>query len=282
MADITAIILTYNEELNLPDCIASIRPFVRRIVIVDSFSTDSTVQIAKSMGIEVLQHKFDNQAKQFIWGLEQLQIDTEWIFRIDADERISSGAAQEIEAICKTNDSQVTGIVVRYTVEFMGKQLRHGGIYPFKKMLLYRKGHAAMEDRAMDEHITLFDGYAVELKNDSFHHDYKSITAWIDKHNKYSNREVKDYLCNQSGKKEDGRALTGRAKFKRWFKFNIYYKLPIGSRAHLYYWYRYYFKLGFLDGREGKIFCFMQAYWYRFLVDAKIYEQQKKASKQGE
>ena len=117
------------------------------------------------------------------------------------------------------------------------------------------------------------------MKNDSLHHDYKDLSTWIDKHNKYSSREVEDYFSSFK-EKDNIRALNKTARLKRFIKFNIYYKLPMGTRAHLYYIYRYYFKLGFLDGKEGKIFAFMQAYWYRFLVDAKIYEIQIKCKKE--
>jgi hypothetical protein len=126
----------------------------------------------------------------------------------------------------------------------------------------------------MDEHMTLDEGQSVEMKNDCLHQDFKSLYEWIDKHNKYSNREVLDYF--DSEKAQESSTLNKSARFKRRVKFKFYYKLPMGLRARLYYWYRYYFKLGFLDGREGKIFAFLQAYWYRFLVDAKIYEQKIK------
>ena len=281
MADITAIILTKNEEENLPECILSIQDWVKRIVVVDSFSTDETVEIAKGMGAEVIQHEFIHQAQQVIWAVNQLKITTTWIFRIDADERISKEASEEIIQICEKNDKTVNGIIVRFAVEFMGKKLYHGGIYPFKKLLIYRNGYGTMENRAMDEHITVQEGQVVELKHDSFHHDYKGLDLWIDKHNKYSTREVEDYLKNLNGKRETGKELSGKARFKRWFKFNVYYKMPVGTRSHLYFWYRYYIKGGFRDGKEGKIFCFLQAYWYRFLVDAKIYEQEIRIREKG-
>jgi hypothetical protein len=153
----------------------------------------------------------------------------------------------------------------------MGKSLRHGGIYPFKKLVVFKNGTAHIEIRNMDEHIALNCGRAIEMKNDCLHQDFKSLYAWIDKHNKYSDREVLDYLDRENA--QAGSSLNRGARFKRFVKFKIYYKLPMGMRAHLYYWYRYYFKLGFLDGKEGKIFAFLQAYWYRFLVDAKIYER---------
>lgn len=274
MADLTAIILTLNEEKNIRECIGSIQGLAKRIVVVDSFSTDDTVAIAKELGAEVLQHKWVNYSQQFIYGLNNANIDTKWILRIDADERFTEKSAQELERLTRDHaDDEVNGIVVRFEVSFMGKALRHGGIYPFRKLLVFKKGTAHMEPRNMDEHIALDCGSSVEMKNDCLHQDFKSLTAWIDKHNKYSSREVLDYLAsNETGK---GAMLNRSAKFKRFVKFKIYYKLPMGFRAKLYYWYRYYLKLGFLDGKEGKIFAFLQAYWYRFLVDAKIYEKKK-------
>ena len=271
MADLTTIILTFNEEKNIANAINSVKNLSKRIVVVDSYSTDKTVEIAKSLGAEVIQHPFENQAKQFIYAIDYLTINTQWIMRLDADEMISIDAAKEIEDICLTNrNTDINGIVVRFEVNFLGKKLRHGGIYPFRKMIVYKKDKGYMEDRAMDEHIVLKEGKSIELKHDSYHRDYKDLNAWIDKHNKYSSREVKDYFLNTN---LESKQLNKSAKIKRFIKFNIYYKLPLGTRAHLYYLYRYYFKMGFLDGKEGKIFAFMQAYWYRFLVDAKIFEK---------
>lgn len=271
MADLTTIILTFNEEKNIANAINSVKNLSKRIVVVDSYSTDKTVEIAESLGAEVIQHPFENQAKQFIYAINNLTINTQWIMRLDADEMISNDAAREIEDICLTNkNTDINGIVVRFEVNFLGKKLRHGGIYPFRKMIVYKKDKGYMEDRAMDEHIVLKEGKSIELKHDSYHRDYKDLTSWIDKHNKYSSREVKDYFSNTD---KESKQLNKSAKIKRFIKFNIYYKLPLGTRAHLYYLYRYYFKMGFLDGKEGKIFAFMQAYWYRFLVDAKIFEK---------
>lgn len=272
MADLTAIILTYNEEKNIGECIKSLGRLAQRIVVIDSGSTDATVDIAKKLGAEVLFHKWENHSKQYIWGERAAQIKTKWTFRIDADERLTKKSLDEIEDLCNDNlNTDVNGLIVRFKVTFMGKDLKHGGIYPFKKLLIYKTGIGYMEERNMDEHIVLLHGKSVELKNDSLHKDYKNLSAWIDKHNKYSSKEVIDYF-NQNKVNKYSKNLNRTAKIKRFIKFNLYYKLPMGMRAHLYYIYRYYFKLGFLDGKEGKIFAFLQAYWYRYLVDAKIYE----------
>lgn len=275
MADLTAIILTKNEEKNIEYCIQSIKKIASRIVVVDSYSQDKTVEIARANGAEVLQHPFENHGKQFLFGLKESKIKTKWVLRIDADERLTKDSSEELEVLCKIHqDTDINGFILRFEVEFMGKKLRHGGIYPFRKLLVFKNGLGTIEDRHMDEHIVLLEGRAIEVKHDSIHRDYKDLTYWIQKHNWYSNKEVLDYV-EEKKQAVSSKHLDQTASWKRFLKHTIYYKLPMGFRAYLYYLYRYYFKLGFLDGKEGKIFAFLQAYWYRYLVDAKIYEWEK-------
>ncbi|MBR4575208.1 MAG: glycosyltransferase family 2 protein [Lachnospiraceae bacterium] len=280
MADITAVILTKNEEVNIEKCIRSIQPIVKRIIVVDSGSTDETVSKAKACGAEVLVNELTPflYAKQFLYGLEHGNITTKWVFRFDADEELTKESAAEIETLCNENeDTDVNGIVVRFEVNFMGRAIRHGGVYPFRKLLLFKNGKGTIEDRFMDEHCIIFEGRTVEVQHDSLHHDDKGLTEWIDKHNKYSTREMQDYFNTLKSSEATGvRSLDAKARFKRFLRWRVYYRFPAGFRAWAYYFYRYYVRLGFLDGREGKIFCFMQAYWYRFLVDAKIYESKRK------
>ena len=282
MADITAIILTKNEEVNIEKCIRSIQPIVKRIVVVDSGSTDGTVRIARQLGADILVNELRPflYAKQFLYGMEHADIRTKWVFRIDADEELTSASAKEIDDLCNANeDTDVNGIVVRFEVNFMGRPIRHGGVYPLRKLLVFKYGKGNIEDRCMDEHCVLFEGRSVEVSSDSLHHDDKGLTAWIDKHNNYSTREMQDYFNSLTDKEATGlnaeHDLDVKARLKRFLRWKIYYRLPAGFRAWAYYCYRYYIRLGFLDGREGRIFCFMQAYWYRFLVDAKIYEARR-------
>lgn len=275
MADITAIILTKNEELNIKNCINSIKPIVKRIIVIDSFSEDKTEELAAELGAEVYKHLFENYAKQFTYALHNFDITTKWVLRIDADERLTDESRDEVEELCNKNmDTDVNGIILRFEVSFMGKKLRHGGIYPFRKLSVFKYKIGEIEDKEMDEHILLKHGKSILAKRDSIHKDYKNLSVYIDKHNKYSDREVRDYIINQNTPFSFNQ-LSLRDKIKNFIKYKIYYKLPMGIRAYGYYFYRYYVKLGFLDGKEGKIFAFLQAYWYRFLVDAKIYENKK-------
>lgn len=238
--------------------------------------TDRTIEIVKALGAEALIHLWKNYAAQYNWGIKNANIQTRWFFRLDADEFLTQDSRNEIETFCKVNENtDVNGLIVRFTVSFLGRELKRGGICSFRKLLIYKVDKGFMEERNMDEHIVLSESRSIELKHDCIHQDFKDLSAWIDKHNKYSNREVLDYF--ESFQKESSKndyKLNKKAGFKRYVKFGIYYKLPLGMRAFLYYCYRYYVRLVFLDGKEGKIFAFLQAYWYRFLVDAKIYEAQ--------
>lgn len=271
MADLTVITLAYNEEMNLPDCLSSVKGIAKRMIVCDSFSTDKTIDIAKEFGAEIVQHKFVNYASQYIFAEENAEINTQWVLRLDADERLTDEARDEIERICNENaDTDVSAVDVYYKVSFLSKELKH---YPFHKVILYKYGKAHLENRNMDEHITITEGRSITLKNKLIHNDYKGITAWIDKHNKYSSREVLD-LLGENEEKVDLKSLSMATRIKRFVKFKIYYKLPMGMRSYLYYIFRLYVKGGILDGREGRIFTYLQAYWYRYLVDVKMYEYQ--------
>lgn len=271
MADLTVITLAYNEEKNLPDCLSSVKDIAKRLVVCDSFSTDKTEEIAKSFGADILKHEFYNYASQYIYAEENANIDTKWVLRLDADERLTEEAREEIERICNENsDTDISAVDVYYKVSFLGRELKH---YPFHKVILYKFGKAHLENRNMDEHITVTEGRSIVLKNKLIHNDYKGLTAWVDKHNKYSSREVLDML-GENEEKVDLKSLSMATRIKRFMKFGIYYKLPTGLRSYLYYLYRLYVKGGILDGKEGRIFAFLQAYWYRYLVDAKMYEHE--------
>lgn len=273
MADLTTIILTYNEEKNIQACIESVKSISKRIIVLDSYSNDKTMEIAKKMGADTYSRKFVSQSDQFRYALDNLQISTKWVMKFDADERLTIESSKEIDDICNNNmETDINGIVLRFEVNFLGKKLKHGGIYPFRKLVVFKNGQGKIENKKMDEHIVIKEGKSVEAKFDSLHEDYKDLTTWIDKHNKYSSREVLDY-SEQQITNSDSVLLDNKAKIKRFLKYKLYYKLPMGLRARLYYYYRYYLLLGFLDGKEGQIFAFLQAYWYRYLVDAKMYEK---------
>lgn len=277
MNDITAIILTKNEEVNIARCINSITGLADRIVVVDSGSTDNTIEIAKGLGAEIYKHEpFEHYAKQFNWALDNVDVKTKWVYRIDADEVVTPELKKDIIEECnKHHDDSVNGLVMKFKVYFMGRFLTHGGIYPFYNLTIFKYGYGRYEDRAMGEHVVLAEGQTIDLKNDCLHYDFKDLTAWINKHNWYATREVADYMATIENKQIDTSLYHEAEKTKK-LRDGLYYKLPKFWRARFYYWYRYYFKLGFLDGEAGRVHAFLQAYWYRYLIDAKILEQEIK------
>lgn len=289
MSNLTIIILTKNEEQNLKKCIASFKNVAQRIAIIDSYSTDNTVELAKLLGAEVYEHRFESHAAQFNWALENVGIQTEWVMKVDADEEFTIELAEEIDEKLDKLPKNVNGVILRRRVYFMGRWLKHGGKYPELLLRIFRMGHGMSEMKLMDEHLIVTDGDVVTFKNDFLDNNNKSLEWWISKHNWYSNKEVLEQQTkfdevNGRESVEETSAST-QAKAKRFIKKYGYYSLPRFFRAHMYFVYRYYLRLGFLDGIEGKIYTFLQAYWYRYLVDAKMYECEKNGSKmelQGE
>lgn len=282
MNDITAIILTKNEEVNIERCIRSIKDWVDRVVVVDSGSTDKTVELAKGLGAEIYHHEpFVHYAGQFNWALDNVDVKTKWVYRIDADEEVTPELASEIVENCqKHHDDDVNGFVMKFKIAFMGTFLKHGGMYPFYNLTIFKYGIGRYEDRALGEHVILSEGKTIDLKNDCLHYDFKSLDAWINKHNWYATREVADYYATRSKGQEDPNKLYHEAKKTSKLRDGLYYRMPIFLRAKLYFWYRYYIRLGFLDGKAGYVHAFLQAYWFRFLVDAKIMEQELKEKRQ--
>ena len=246
--------------------------------MVDSYSSDRTVEIAKSLGASVWQHEFENHAAQLAWALENLSIDTEWVMRVDADEVISSALADEIKMELSSVRTGTNGFIIYRLVCFEGKIIRHGGVSHWV-LRLWRKGMAGIERRWMDEHMILKSGHAKRLKGEYLDDNLNNITWWTNKHNNYSTREAIDLLNRKYGfltDTADSSALAYQARYKRWLKEKLYVHLPLGVRALMLFSYRMIFRLGILDGRRGFTFHFLQGFWYRFLVDVKIWEVERR------
>ncbi len=275
MENITAIILTYNEEAHLARCLESVRSLANRIVVVDCYSSDLTLEIARRYGAEILQRNWVNHSVQFNWALEQLSGYEGWVLRIDADEIMSCKLSEEISACLSTVDDRVNGIFFYRRMTFLGRPIHHGGVFPVQVMRFFRYGHGACENRWMDEHIKV-TGSTCVVKGEILDDNLNTLTWWTDKHNKYSNREAVELLNLEYGfMVSDSIAGDGKSRdagVKRWVKERIYARLPMSCRALFYFSYRYFVRLGFLDGKEGFAFHFLQAFWYRFLVDEKIRE----------
>lgn len=276
MSSITAIVLTYNEERHINRCIESLKRVAEKIYVVDSFSTDKTCEIASACGATVVQHKYQNQAQQFQWALDNCPVETEWTIRLDADEYLTEGFIEEIAARIDRLPASINGVWMKRRVRFLGKTLRFGSLKPICLLRLWRTGTAYMEQRWMDEQMVLKKGDSVTFDSWFVDDNLNGLTAWTQKHNDYSNREIvveldKKYNLFSAGETLE---LTGRNNRR-----GFYYKLPRFFRALAYFTLRYIIFLGFLDGVPGLVWLTLQSYWYRFLVDSKMYEMEKQLGK---
>lgn len=273
MEDVTIIILTKNEELNIKECLESVKGFAKRCVLIDSGSNDRTVEIAQSMGADVLEHPFENYARQFNWGLDNANITTKWVVRLDADERFTSELCQELSEQMQLHEyDDVNGFVLEAWLYFMGKRLSHGGSRK-KKLMVFKNGYGRIEDRKMDEHTVLTSGTSLEIKAKFLHYDFKDITTYVKKLNWYATREMQDYMEEMfpdSGFQGNNSTINRTRSLK-----TRYYKAPIFWRAFFYFLYTYFVAGNCLNGKEGFIYSFLYHFYYRMLVDFKIYEQLK-------
>ena len=281
--DLSAVILTFNEELHLERALTSISGFTKEIFVIDSFSTDRTIEIALAHGAIVLQNKFINQAKQFQWALDNAPISGEWILRLDADEIIESDLATEIVQKLPALAPDVVGINLKRKHIFMDRWVKHGGRYPLVMLRIWRKGHGRIENRWMDEHIVIWGGRTVTFEGGFADHNLNDLTFFTDKHNKYATREAIEILNQRlnfnprdHSVTTESTSLQTAAKF--FIKEHIYNHIPFTISAFMYFVWRYIFQLGFLDGRSGLIYHFLQGYWYRFLVGAKVMELERAIS----
>lgn len=273
MVDATAIIMTKNEEKNISDCLDSMKGFAKRCVVIDCGSTDKTVEIAREKGADIYFHEFEYYAKQFNWGIDHCDIDTEWIIRLDADERFPEDLKKELAHIINSNQrNDVNGITIEADYYFLGKCMKHG-LTNKRKMMMFKKSCGRIEDKRRDAHSIISEGINVNAKHKFIHYDFKNLDAYIKRYNWYATREMQDYIEYMNSAK--GATYNGDEEIKkrRQKKYGIYYKAPRFLRAQLWFWYNYIIKCGFLDGKEGFLFLFFECYWYRMLVDAKIYEQ---------
>ncbi|WP_154124399.1 glycosyltransferase family 2 protein [Grimontia hollisae] len=276
MNNISVIILTFNEEKHIERCISSLKSFASQVYVIDSCSTDRTKVLSESLGAKVYVNPWPgNHAKQFQWALDNCDISTEWVMKMDADEYLLPELQSEISTKLCLISEDISGVYIKRRLHFMGKWIKHGSYYPTWLLRIWRYKHGFMEQRLMDEHIKLTRGGVVYFENDLVDENLNNLTWWTLKHNNYSIREAIDTLNHIYGFDESDlvspKFFGTQEQRKRKLK-NLYSDLPVFFRPMLYFTWRYFFRFGFLDGKQGLIWHFLQGFWYRFLVDAKIVE----------
>lgn len=279
MLDLTVIILTKDEHLHIARCLENVNQIAKKVYVIDCFSTDGTQEIARSLGAEVVERAWPgNQAEQFNWALDNLPIDTEWILRLDADEYLTDELITELNSIIPDLSSSISAIVFPLGRAFMGRILKHGIVNGISMIRMFRKGKARYERRIMDEHLQILDGETITVKNKFVDDNRMPLSYFISKHNAYATREAALLVSSEY---ELNTPNNGNARYadkvaaKRGQK-DTYARMPLFWRSLGYFLYRYIFKLGFLDGKEGFLWDFLQGWWYRTLVDAKVYEIKRK------
>lgn len=278
---LSAIILTLNEECTLPRCLESLRGLRCPTFVVDSGSSDRTVQIAESAGALVVEHDFENYAAQRNWAQENLTFQNDWVLHLDADEYLTPELVEEINQVLQDPAQEIKGFLLCRRTVFMDRWIKHGGHYPSYHLRLFRKGLGQCEDRLYDQHF-LVKGRVGRLQHDFLNVLNPDLSTWVLRHGRWAELEARELLSGVNGANRVLSLPFGNLiERRRWRKERVYLHLPLFARAFLYWFYRYFMRLGFLDGKEGLIFHFLQACWFRFLVDCHLYQLRNPSSKQG-
>jgi glycosyltransferase involved in cell wall biosynthesis len=273
--NLTVIILTFNSAQSVGAVIESSRSLAKRILVVDSGSQDGTQALVESLGAEVLEHPFEHYAAQRNWAQEQANLQPDdWVLHLDSDEELSPELAASIKAALK--NPQADGYLMRRLTHFWGKPIRFGHMNPSWHMRLFRAGKGRCEDRLYDQHFVC-DGPTQKLKGVLLDRQNIDLERWTATHNRWSTMEAIEgtsIRTDRSGQLKE--SLFGdRRERKRWIKNRLWYRAPLFLRTYIFFFYSYILKLGFLDGRVGLVYHTLQAFWFRFLVDAKIKERER-------
>ncbi len=272
---ISVIVLTYNEEAKIEECLRSVADFIEDIFIVDSFSTDNTLLIAKKYTEKIYTHTFEDYSKQRNWALKNLPIQTEWVFNLDADIRVDESLKTElINEFSSNQANKYNGYLITRKTIFMGKWIKHGGCYPVYHAVLFKKAHGMCEEARYNQHFVV-EGKTKILKGCLIDVVSDNLSNYIIRHNRWTSIDAldqfleEDQISRNIGVKQKlfGNPMERRRYFRR-----LYLKLPLLIKPFIYFLYRYFLRLGFLDGKEGLIFHTLHAFWCQFVIDAKIYE----------
>jgi glycosyltransferase involved in cell wall biosynthesis len=267
------VVLTFNEERNLSACLGSVAGWAAQIFVVDSGSTDRTVTIAHACGATVVTHAFESHARQWQWALVTLPITSSWVLALDADQSLTSALRSEIACRLSTSTTAnaPAGFYVNRRQVFRGRWIRHGGYYPKYLLKLFRRDAVRVDETDLVDHHFQVSGPTAILKGDLIedNRNESEIAVWIGKHNRYAVSQAREEEARKTNAPAQPRRgdVFGSPDDRTRLRKRVWNRMPLYIRPFGYFLYRYVVRLGFLDGKEGFIFHFMQAYWYRLLVD---------------
>ncbi len=271
---LSVIILTFNAEATLDATLTSARQVSDDIHVVDSGSTDSTLPIAEKHGAHIVSHPFEDYGKQRNWAIDNLPLKHDWQLHLDADERLSPELSARINALRGAFPAAVDGYFLPRLLHFMGRPIRHGAMYPIWHLRLFRRGKGRCEDRRYDQHFRC-DGPTGRIDAPMIDDVRMSLSEWTIRHNRWSDAEVNE-IMNPSGIGVIAGKFGGNPIEQKRALRGGYDRAPLFLRALGLFFYRYVLRLGFLDGMPGLIFFVLQTLWFRFLIDAKVYERRLK------
>ncbi len=276
---VSAIVLTFNEEHNIAACLESIVGTVAEIFIVDSGSTDRTLEIVRRYSPNIAEHPFHSYSLQRNWAQAVLPLAHDWVLHIDADERMSDELIESMNTFFGSGEAdEHSAAMFSRRALFLGRSIRHGGHYPTYHARLFRRRCGRCEDRLYDQHF-LVDGPIARLHGDLIEVVALDLDSWSTKHVRWAGIEAREMGLSSTGQRQqiEPRFLGNPIERRRWLRRRLYGNSPPFLRAVTYFLYRYFVRLGFLDGWEGLIFHVLQGFWYRFYIDAKIWEARKQA-----
>lgn len=269
--DVAVIILTYNEEKNLSHALESVCGWAKEVFVFDSFSTDATLEVARRLSCNVVQHRFENFGRQRNAALDTLPITAEWILFLDADEWLTEDLKREIDATVARHPEE-NGFYIKRRLLWEGAWIKRG-YYPTWILRLFRRGEGRCEERAVNEHIVV-DGKTGRLNADFMHEDHNGLARWVEKHNGYAEREAEALFTDTTELQLS--PFGAQAERKRWLKVRVWNRLPPLVRPVIYFGYRYFLRGGVLDGSAGFTYHFMQGLWLQMLIDMKYLETKRR------
>ena len=274
---ISFIIPVFNEEIHIEALLVNLKRVSNSIFIVDSGSTDKTLEIGRQHGCSIYVGKWDTFSEKLNWAIEHTPYQSEWVMRVDGDELLSDELIESLINFSTTtipNESEINYLIIKKDFYFLGRQIRHGGYRSLKVERIFKRETVRYENRRVDEHLVnitrgiLISGSIIENSRASFQ-------QWLSKHIMYAEKDVQ--MVSEESPMGDFNKLISKRKIDRFLKISLYGRLPLFIRPFLYWVYRYLILLGFLDGKAGFVYHTFHAFIYRQIQDTIIYE--KKLSK---
>lgn len=280
--DLTVIIITFQEEANIKACVESVRGVTENIFVVDSYSSDGTQKILNELGVRFLEHGFTTYADKRNWSQTNNPFKTKWVMHLDADERLTPELSKWLLTEFSDQKERYDAFLFSRKTIFLNRWIKYGGQYPNFHMRLFKANIGYCEEKAYDQHFVANSNRVSSVPGaDIVNTVASTIDDLILSHNGWASREASEIISSksQSVGEVKPKILGNAIERRRWLKTNIFHKMPLFLRSFIYFGYRYFLRAGFLDGKEGLIFFVLQTFWFRFLVDAKVFETKTNDSK---